>query len=129
MADPYVLGVSSGAALGAVTAMLTGGTFLFAGFTAVSLFAFIGGISTIALVLLYVPGRKVVPVMTLLLAGIAVNAFLSLSYPCLLICRRQFAPGVFLDEGGVSGADWSRVTAMLPYAFVGFCCIYYYAKE
>ncbi|HWQ89357.1 MAG TPA: iron chelate uptake ABC transporter family permease subunit [Desulfitobacteriaceae bacterium] len=130
MADPYVLGVSSGAALGAVAAMLTGGTLLFAGFTAVPLFAFIGGIATIALVYYMARVGKVVPVMTLLLSGIAVSAFLSAIVSLLTyFAGENLHQVVFWMMGGVSGANWSRVVAMLPYALIGFCCIYYYAKE
>ncbi|MDD2233799.1 MAG: iron chelate uptake ABC transporter family permease subunit [Desulfitobacteriaceae bacterium] len=130
MADPYVLGVSSGAALGAVVAMLTGGTLFSAGFLAVPLFAFIGGVLTIAVVYYMSRVGKVVPVMTLLLAGIAVSAFLS-----ALVSLLTYFAGEKLDQvvfwlmGGVSGASWSRVVAMLPYVIIGFCFIYYYAKE
>jgi iron complex transport system permease protein len=130
MADPYVLGVSSGAALGAVAAMLTGGTLLFAGFTAVPLFAFIGGISTIALVYYMSRVGKFVPVMTLLLSGIAVSAFLSAIVSLLTyFAGENLHQVVFWMMGGVSGANWSRVVAMLPYASIGFFCIYYYARE
>jgi iron complex transport system permease protein len=130
MADPYVLGVSSGAALGAVAAMLTGGSLFFAGFTAVPLFAFIGGVSTIALVYYMSRVGKVVPVMTLLLAGIAVSAFLSAVVSLLTyFAGEKLEQIVFWMMGGVGGASWARVTAMLPYVLVGFCCIYYYAKE
>ncbi|KJS84399.1 MAG: iron ABC transporter [Peptococcaceae bacterium BICA1-8] len=130
MADPYVIGVSSGAALGAVVAMLTGGTLFFAGFTAVPLFAFIGGVLTITLVYYMSRVGKVVPVMTLLLAGIAVSAFLSAVVSLLTyFAGEKLDQVVFWMMGGVGGASWARVTAMLPYVIVGFCCIYYYAKE
>lgn len=132
MADPYVLGVSSGAALGAVAAMLTGAgaTLSFAGFTAVPLYAFTGGVSTIALVYYMSRVGKVVPVMTLLLAGIAVNAFLSALVSLLTyFAGEKLHQVVFWMMGGVGGATWSGVVTMLPYVFVGFCCIYYYSRE
>lgn len=68
MADPYVLGVSSGAALGAASAILLSNNLFFAVFSAVPLFAFVGGVLTIALVYSMSRIGKVVPVMTLLLA-------------------------------------------------------------
>ncbi|MCW3490462.1 FecCD family ABC transporter permease [Dethiobacter alkaliphilus] len=130
MADPYVLGVSSGAALGAVIAMLTGGSLLLAGFTAVPLFAFIGGISTIALVYYMSRVGKAVPVMTLLLAGIAVSAFLSAFVSLLTyFAGERLHQVIFWMMGGFGGATWSRVFTMLPYILVGFTCIYYYARE
>ncbi len=130
MADPYVLGVSSGAALGAVLAMLTGGALFFAGFTAVPLFAFAGGILTITLVYYISRVGKAVPVMTLLLAGIAVSAFLSALVSLLTyFSGEKLHQVVFWMMGGVGGATWSRITAMLPYVIVGFACIYHYAGE
>ena len=130
MADPYVLGVSSGAALGAVVAMLTGSTLYFANFAVVPLFAFIGGVSTIVLVYYMSRVGKVVPVMTLLLAGIAVSAFLSAVVSLLTyFAGEKLDQIVFWMMGGISGASWSRVAAMLPYVLVGFCCIHFYAKE
>ncbi len=130
MADPYVLGVSSGAALGAVLAMLMGSTIYFAGFTAVPLFAFIGGALTITLVYYMSRVGRAVPVMTLLLAGIAVSAFLSALVSLLTYyAGEKLHQVVFWMMGGVGGASWSRITAMLPYVLGGFSCIYYYARE
>lgn len=130
MADPYVLGVSSGAALGAVIAMLTGGTIAFAGLSAVPLFAFIGGIATIALVYYLSRAGKSVPVMTLLLAGIAVSAFLSAFVSLLTyFAGERLHQVIFWMMGGVGGASWRRISTMLPYTIVGFVCINYYAKE
>lgn len=77
LADPYVLGVSSGAAFGVALALLFGlGTTLLA-ISTLPLFAFAGGLG--ALIILYriavVYGR--LPVHTLLLAGVILNAVFS----------------------------------------------------
>ncbi|WP_418791836.1 FecCD family ABC transporter permease [Phosphitispora sp. TUW77] len=130
MADPYVLGVSSGAALGAVSAMLIGSPVFLAGFSAVPLFAFISGILTIALVYLMSRTGKLVPVMTLLLAGIAVSAFLSAVVSLLTyFAGEKLDQVVFWMMGGISGASWSRIVAMLPYVIAGFSLVFFYAKE
>ena len=130
MADPYVLGVSSGAALGAIVAILTGGSLYFAGFTAVPLFAFLGGVLSITLVYYLARVGKAVPVMTLLLAGIAVSAFLSALVSLLTyFSGDKLHQVVFWMMGGLGGASWLQLLAMLPYVLVGYSIIYYYARE
>lgn len=77
LAEPYILGISSGAGLGVITAILTGFSFSFWAGSTVALFAFAGSAFTVWLVWLigYFAGRF--HVTTLLLAGVVVNAFFS----------------------------------------------------
>lgn len=77
LADPFILGISSGAALGAVLAILLGlGTSLFGPYATPGL-AFVGALITIFLVYFIsrVEGR--VPTQTMLLSGVIVNSFFS----------------------------------------------------
>ena len=77
LADPYILGISSGAGLGAMLAMATGLQVSFLGISSIGLFAFIGAIGTVWLVWwlgIMAGGRQV---SNLLLAGVVVNAFFS----------------------------------------------------
>ncbi len=130
MADPYVIGISSGAALGAVFAMLGGFSLALGGFGAVPLFAFAGGISTMMLVYSMARVGRAVPVMTLLLAGIAVSAFLS----ALVSLFTYFAGEnlhmvVFWMMGGLGGATWQQVQVMVPYALAGYICVSFFSRE
>jgi iron complex transport system permease protein len=77
LADPYILGVSSGAGLGSIIAVLAGWTWTFGGVSALMAAAFIGAMGTVWLVWCIgrVTGR--VHVTGLLLAGVVVNAFFS----------------------------------------------------
>jgi len=77
LADPYILGVSSGAALGAVLALQMGIGWAFAGFSALHLFAFLGAGATIVTMYRVVVSEGRVPVHTLLLAGVIINAIIS----------------------------------------------------
>ena len=77
LADPYILGVSSGAALGAVLALQMGIGWAFAGFSALHLFAFLGAGATIVTIYRVVVTEGRVPVHTLLLAGVIINAIIS----------------------------------------------------
>jgi len=77
LADPYILGVSSGAALGAVLALQMGIGWAFAGFSSLHLFAFLGAGATIVTMYRVVVSEGRVPVHTLLLAGVIINAIIS----------------------------------------------------
>jgi iron complex transport system permease protein len=77
LADPYILGISSGAGLGAILAILSGFTWsLWAG-SPIAVFAFVGALATVWLVwsIAYFAGRS--QVTSLLLAGVVMNAFFS----------------------------------------------------
>ena len=77
LADPYLLGVSSGAGLGAILAVVSGVTWSMWGGSAMAVFAFTGALATLGLV--WTLGRSVgsLGVTGLVLAGVIVNAFLS----------------------------------------------------
>lgn len=74
LADPGIVGVSGGAALGAVTAVAIGAAY---GSLISALGAIIGGIAAMALVVWIARGREGTEVVTLVLAGVAVTAFTS----------------------------------------------------
>jgi len=130
LADPYIIGVSSGAALGAALAIVSGFSLGWAGFGAVPLMAFLGG--SAAIILVYQLSRQgaFIPVMTLLLAGIAVNAFLSALVSLMVyFAGEHIHQIVFWMMGGLGGARWSYVRVMLPYILAGFGIIYFFARE
>ena len=77
LADPYILGISSGAGLGVIIAIISGITWRLAGGSPIAVFAFVGAILTVWLV--WYIGRLTgkAQVTTLLLAGVVINAFFS----------------------------------------------------
>ncbi|UCC21745.1 MAG: iron chelate uptake ABC transporter family permease subunit, partial [Planctomycetota bacterium] len=77
LADPYILGISSGAGLGAMIAVLSGITWSFWGGSPVTVFAFAGALGTVWLVWFIGRFAGKSQVMSLLLAGVVVNAFFS----------------------------------------------------
>lgn len=130
MADPFVIGISSGAALGAVIAMLGGFRLAVGGFGAIPLFAFLGGIVTIMLVYSMARVGRAVPVMTLLLAGIAISAFLSALVSLLTyFAGERLHQVIFWLMGGLGGATWQQVKVMIPYALVGYICVSLFSRE
>jgi len=77
LADPFILGVSGGGALGAIIAIALGVGTVLGSVPAVPLFSFLGAFGTVLVVfrIARIEGR--VPAHTLLLAGVVANAFLS----------------------------------------------------
>jgi iron complex transport system permease protein len=77
LADPYVLGVSSGAALGVSLAMLLGIGTAFTLLSVLPLFGFIGGLLALVLIYRLAQSQGRLPVHSLLLAGVILNAILT----------------------------------------------------
>ena len=71
LAEPYILGVSGGSAIGAIIAMLLG----FSSFIGVPILAFLGSMGTLSLVLVLASGHSILRKDSLLLGGVMVNAF------------------------------------------------------
>ena len=120
MAGPYVVGVSSGAGLTAVAAMTLGFTFRFGPFDLVAVAAFAGGIGSVALV--YALARRVRFLQSegLLLIGIAVGAvFSALTSVFLVFSREGIQAALMWMLGTFSGAEWSKVWALLGALIVG----------
>jgi len=130
MADPYILGISSGAALGATIAMLYGAGTQLLGIYAIPLYAFLGATGTAFVVyrLAMVGGR--VPMATMLLAGIAVGSFLSaLTSYFMITSGRNIHQVVFWLMGGFAGRGWDHVRVLLPYVLTGFTLMLVYARR
>ncbi len=73
LAEPYILGISGGSAIGAIIGILLG----FSRFPGVSFTAFTGSIATLLLILVMSSGKTILKKDTLLLSGVMVNAFCS----------------------------------------------------
>lgn len=130
LAEPYVLGISSGSALGAVLAILFGLGREALGFNAVPAGAFLLGMATALLVynLARVGGK--VTVSTLLLAGIAVGSLLqALTSLAMVVSGQELHRVVFWLMGGFVGATWSEVLNVLPYLGVGMVPAYVFSRE
>lgn len=122
LADPYLVGVSSGAGLGATLAIYLGAQLSWAGLSALPVFAFVGAIAATAIIyaLAQVGGRT--PVTTLLLAGVAVGALLSALTTALWTAAASVFQAMTVVSwlmGSLSLANWSHVTLLAPYLAVG----------
>ncbi|MFI6211508.1 FecCD family ABC transporter permease [Nocardia brasiliensis] len=109
LADPYVLGLSSGASLGAVIVIVTAGGAL--GGVGVSTAAFCGAIATIAVVFLLGQQRGRLAPTRLVLAGVAVGYLLlaATNYLQLRATPNELRTVMFWTMGSVAGARWDRL--------------------
>ena len=112
LADPYILGVSSGASVGATLVILLGAFSLF-GQYALSVAAFGGALLSVILVFFIsqVGGR--ISTVRLLLAGIAVSMMLSAvtSFIVMTAPREEgIRSALFWMMGNLSGAKWEYLT-------------------
>jgi len=120
LADPYLIGVASGAGLGAVFVMAQDWPTTLLGFYLVPAAAFIGALLTVAIVYWIARHGKTVPVTTLILAGVAVSSFATaLSSFFMLYSQSELRRAIAWLLGGAAISGWPPVVAMLPYVIVG----------
>ncbi len=115
MADPGIIGVSAGGALGAVIAIATGLTGLF--FLALPSFAFVGAVAATFLVYGIAAVGGHFSMATLLLAGVAVNAFLGAVISAIIILlpdNEALREILFWLAGGLDSRAWEHVHISAP---------------
>lgn len=130
MADPYIIGASSGASLGASVAIVYSINFSVLGISSIPFLAFLGSLVTVMLVYRLAKTEERVPVMTLLLSGIAVTTFIS-AFVSLFTYFSDYKLHqlVFWMMGGFSSADWTYVKIIIPYIVFGAIVNLIFARE
>jgi len=129
LAEPGVVGVSSGAALGASAAIVFGVTAL--GSWSIALFAFAGGLLATLLVYFVSRANGRTEVVTLLLTGIAINAFAGAGLAFLLFVgdtasREQV---VFWQLGSLNGSLWNEVLIVAVITVAGLVAAFLLAPR
>lgn len=120
LADPFLIGIASGAGLGAVVSMTVKWPYSFWGLMAIPLAAFIGALFTVALVYLLARVGQTTPVTNLILAGVAVSSFAtSLMSFIMLRSDGELRRAMSWLMGGSIQPGWTSALAMLPYLIVG----------
>jgi len=127
LADPYVLGVSSGAALGAAVAILLG-----MGAMAVPmlpLFGFAGGLATLALIYRLAQSQGRLPIHSLLLAGVILNAVLTalIMFITSILDPARAAGLMAWLMGSLTAQGWTGVFGISAYVAVGTALLLYHA--
>jgi iron complex transport system permease protein len=120
LADPYLIGVASGAGLGAVLAMSVKWPYSFWGLMAIPLAAFIGALLTVFLVYALARVGKTIPTTNLILAGVAFGSFATALMTFLMLrSTGELHQAILWLNGGVSQAGWKPVLVMLPFLAIG----------
>jgi iron complex transport system permease protein len=120
LADPYLIGVASGAGLGAVIAMSIHWPATMFGFFTIPFAAFLSGMLTVMLVYILARVGKTVPTTNLLLAGVSISSFCTALTSYLMIqSQSELRRAIIWLLGGSSMTGWEPVLAMLPYTIVG----------
>jgi len=125
LADPGLIGVSSGAALAAIATIALGNGLAAPwikafGAYALPFAAFVGGIATTAMLVAIVTRQGQMAVGTLLLAGIALAALNTALMGLIAFASddRELRDLTLWMLGSLSGASWPKVFAVLPFALI-----------
>jgi iron complex transport system permease protein len=120
LADPYLIGVASGAGLGAIIAMSIRWPYTPLGLLAVPLAAFITSLLTVYVVYAIAHIGRSVPITNLILAGVAVSSFaVSLTSFLMLRSTGEVRRAIGWLLGGVSLVGWDATLALIPYLAIG----------
>ncbi len=129
LAEPGVIGISAGAAVGAVAAISLGLSFF--GNWTVTACAFVAGLGTVLLVYALSRSGGRTEVVTLILTGIAVNAFAGALIGLFVFFAdsAQVTQITFWQLGSLAQATWPKVLAVLPCALAGLLAAPFYARK
>lgn len=129
LAEPGVIGISAGAAVGAVASIALGLSFL--GNWTVTVCAFVSGLLTVLLVYAMSRSGGRTEVVTLILTGIAVNAFAGalIGLSIFFADNAQITQITFWQLGSLAQATWPKVLAVLPCALLGLAVAPLYARK
>jgi len=120
LADPFLIGIASGAGLGAVIAMSIQWPYSFWGLMAIPMAAFLAALITVFIVYSLARVGQTIPTTNLILAGVAFSSFAT-SLTSFLMIRStsevRRALGWLL--GGATQNNWTAILAMLPYLVIG----------
>ncbi|MER6504495.1 iron ABC transporter permease [Streptomyces sp. NPDC001455] len=129
LAEPAVIGISAGAAVGAVASIALGLTFF--GNWTITVCAFAAGLGTVLLVYTLSRSNGRTEVVTLILTGIAVNAFAGALIGLFVFFadNAQISQITFWQLGSLAQATWPKVLAVLPCGVLGLLVAPFYARK
>lgn len=130
MADPYVIGISSGAALGAGITIIFGLSWVGLGISAISIGAFVGAVATTFVVYWISRVKNKVPVTILLLSGIAVSQFLTAILSFLMIMHtKDMTKIIYWTLGSFSGKGWDHLGAVFLPMILSMALLTSFSKD
>jgi iron complex transport system permease protein len=132
LADPYTIGVSSGASLGAVLVLFFQVTIVGLGSFTLPIVAILFGLVSLLIVFGLVRlSSKSLAIETIILAGIIVSAFIG-SLVSLIISlsdRESMTQIIYWLYGSVGMRGWSHIQLILPFMLIGSFILFYHYRE
>lgn len=129
LADPYTLGVSSGASLGAVIAVFFHLSVSWLGGFEIPLFSFAGALLSLGLVYLLANMGYRLMIETLILSGIIIGSFIGAFISLLIaLSGQELRQIISWLLGSVANRDWSHVLILLPFFFIGLVLLLFFAR-
>ena len=131
LADPYILGMSGGAALGAIAAIVLGLDMALGGFPLLPLFAFLGGAVSIYLIYSVASSRGKISIHSLLLIGVIFNAFFTalILFIMSVVDYQKIGDIVFWLMGSLSSPSPVLLGIVSLAVFTGCLLLFFKAKD
>ena len=127
LTDPYVLGISSGASVGAAVAILLG---LEAYMLGVGTCALVTGLLTIVVIYRIASIGNRMHTTTLLLTGVCITFLMSAIISFIMVLRQDKMDSIiFWTMGSFASASWTEVAIVAPVVAVGIGIVLYYARH
>ncbi len=127
LADPYLIGVAQGAALGAVAGFVLPWTF--GGVYLIPILAFVGAIAAVSVVYIIARVGKTLPMTTLILAGVAIGSLLISVTAYLTMISANKVQGILSWlMGNFSNSSWDQLKIVSPYVAIGLIVIFIFAR-
>lgn len=131
LADPYTLGVSSGASVGAVMTIFFGFSLPFIGSFTLPIFSIVASFLTIFIVLLF--ARRIdraMRVETIILTGVIFSSFLS-AFISLMIALTEDELRQIISWllGSVSMRSWDHIKIVFPFFIIGTAALLFHVRE
>lgn len=127
LTDPYILGVSSGASLGAAVAIIAGLQYYLWGIGA---FALATALLTVLLIYRIASIGNRLHTTTLLLTGVCITFLITALISFLMVLHQDKMESIiFWTMGSFASASWLDVALLAPVALVGIAVVIYHAKD
>ncbi|MCE5168769.1 iron ABC transporter permease [Paenibacillus profundus] len=129
LADPYTLGVSSGASVGAALLIYFGLQYALLGEWTIPVVAFATGTLTLIIVMRLANDGGKIPIETLILSGVVMQAFLGAIVSFLVAMTKQTINEIlFWVMGSLALRGWSYTVVLGPYLAIGIIILISYAR-
>ncbi|AZK48279.1 FecCD family ABC transporter permease [Paenibacillus lentus] len=130
LADPFTLGVSSGAAVGAATLIFFGWQFSLVGVFTLPIVAFVTGACTLLVVMWLARENGKIPIESLILSGVVMQSFLGAIVSFLTaMSKKTINEIMYWTMGSLSLRGWSYTIILLPYLVIGMLFLWSKARS